>query len=62
MFLARSIPTVRIVTKTLFQFTVDDNEMRLAKRFASSSLHSVTVNRSPLGERLAWDGEVSFIR
>ena len=32
------------------------------KRFASPSWHVVAVNRNPDGARLAWDGEVPFIR
>jgi len=32
------------------------------KSFASPSWHSVAVNRNPDGVRLAWDGEVPFIR
>lgn len=30
--------------------------------FPSPSWHSVAVNRNPHGARLAWDGEVAFIR
>ena len=35
---------------------------KLMKRFASPSWHLVAVNRNPHGARLAWDGEVPFIR
>ena len=32
------------------------------KRFASPSWHFVAVYRNPEGSRLAWDGEVPYIR
>jgi hypothetical protein len=34
----------------------------LMKKFASPSWHCVAVNRKPDSVRLAWDGEVPFIR
>jgi hypothetical protein len=37
-------------------------KLRRAKRFASPSWHLVALNRNPDGVRLAWDGEVPFIR
>ena len=35
---------------------------KLMKSFTSPSWHLVVVNRKPYGARLAWDGEVPFIR
>jgi hypothetical protein len=37
-------------------------QVGLMKRFASPSWHSVAARRNPDGARLAWDGEVPFIR
>jgi hypothetical protein len=34
----------------------------LMKSLTSPSWHLVAVNRNPIGARLAWDGEVPFIR
>jgi len=38
------------------------SQSKLMKRFASPSWHFVAVNRNPHRARLAWDGEVPFIR
>lgn len=38
------------------------SQSKLMKKFASPSWYLVAVNRNPDGTRLAWDGEVSFIR
>jgi hypothetical protein len=48
----------------LFQLASELMTMKLprTKRFASPSWHSGAVNRNPDGTRLAWDGEVPYIR
>ncbi len=62
-FFARSIPTVTIVmTSPSSKSELMTMKLRRAKRFASPSWHLVALNRNPDGVRLAWDGEVPFIR
>jgi hypothetical protein len=56
-FFARSIPTVTIAPISPFRRTSE-----LMKRSASPSWHCVADNRNPYGSRLAWDGEVPFVR